>query len=456
MSGREISTLRREERNSSPVIDAKIELPRLAEIVRAQVRGGMILAYLFLLGGLVWSSMAPMAEGAIAPGIISPDGSRRTVQHLEGGIIQQLKVSEGDMVHVGDPLVVLQPTQAGAVYELLREQERTLAATLARLTAEKDGDPTIAFPQDILAEGDARGRAIVASQEALFDQRRSSLDAQLRVIDARKRQLEEQVSALESQIGSVDIQLALIAREYGAKKTLIDKGLLTRPEGLKLERARAALDGERGSYLGQIAEAREKVSELDSQIFSLKATQAAEVAKDMETARASYIDVAERLGASKDVLDRTVIVSPVNGKIANLRFKTSGGVIGAGQPILDIVPTDEQLLIDARIAPADIDVVTPDLSATVHLTAYSGRELPRVNGIVRTVSADRVTDEATGQSYYLARVEVPQQELAKLEKGIVMKPGMPAEVLIVTGERTVLTYLMEPLKAAFRRGFREV
>nr|WP_245432749.1 HlyD family type I secretion periplasmic adaptor subunit [Mesorhizobium loti] len=443
-------------RNSPNVIDARIEPPRLKDVVRTPARYGMALAYMFIVGGIVWSALAPMAEGATATGIVSPDGSRRTVQHLEGGIIKELKVRDGDLVRAGDQLVTLQSTQAAALYDLYLEQARTLEATQARLNAEQEDKSEIVFPSDLLASADERARKIIAGQTLLFNQRRSSLDAQLQILDARKRQFEEQLSGLRAQVTSVDAQLALTEQEHSVKKSLVDKALLARSETLKLERSKAALDGDRGNFVGQIAEVEQKIGELDTQSMSLKATQSADIADQLEKARASYIDAAERLNASKDVLDRTVITAPVTGKIANLKFKTSGGVIGPGQAILDIVPTNEELLIDARVSPSDIDVVASGLQATVHLTAYSSRGMPRVTGTVKSVSADRVTDETTGQSYYLARVEVPQSELETLDEGVVMMPGMPAEVLIVTGKRTVLAYLMEPFMAAFRRGLREV
>lgn len=443
-------------RNSPDIIDAKIEPPRLKDVVRKPARYGVALAYLFIVGGIAWSAMAPMAEGATATGIVSPDGSRRTVQHLEGGIIKELKVRDGDLVRAGDQLVTLQSTQAAALYDLYLEQARTLEATQARLNAEQEDKSEIKFPPDLLASSDERARKIIAGQTLLFNQRRSSLEAQLQILDARKRQFEEQLSGLRAQVISVDTQLTLTKQEHSVKKSLVDKALLARSETLKLERSKAALDGDRGNFIGQIAEVEQKIGELDTQSMSLRATQSADIADQLEKARASYIDAAERLNASKDVLDRTVITAPVTGKIANLKFKTSGGVIGPGQAILDIVPTNEELLIDARVSPSDIDVVAAGLQATVHLTAYSSRGMPRVTGTVKSVSADRITDEATGQSYYLARVEVPQGELASLDEGIVMTPGMPAEVLIVTGKRTVLAYLMEPLMAAFRRGLREV
>jgi HlyD family secretion protein len=425
------------------------------ETVRGPVRLGLAVIVVFVLGGLSWSLLAPIAAGAVAPGIISPDGSRRTVQHLEGGIIHALKVRDGDFVRAGDPLLLLESTQAAATNEELLAQSRTLAATRVRLLAEQAGSEAVRFPDEMLAQDDPRLREVVQGQILIFEMRRASLAAQLQVFDDREKQFMEQISALEAQVEGADRQLELIAEDLAAKEKLLDRALVTKPEILTLRRFQASLQGDRGEYLGNIAEARQKIGEIAAQRIALRATRAEETSTELEKVRAEMAAVSERLSASQDILNRTTVTAPVSGKVVNLRFKSIGGVILRGEPILDIVPTEERLLIDARITPSDIDVVSVGLTATVHLTAFSSRGLPRVHGLVRSVSADRIVDEATGQAYYLARVEVPREELAALDKAIVLVPGMPAEVLIVTAERTAFDYMTEPFRAAFRRGFRE-
>jgi HlyD family secretion protein/epimerase transport system membrane fusion protein len=416
---------------------------------------GYLIISLFIIVGIGWATVAPLARGAVATGVISPDGSRRTVQHLEGGIIKEFKVREGDYVKAGDPLLVLQDTQASAVYDALQERAQTLEAALARLDAEQNGAPSIAFPEKLVRDATPKIQGIMRSQEELFEKRRASIAAQKQVLDDRAEQCIEQIKALQAQIRSADTQMQLIAEEVQDKSSLLKKGLLRKPELLLLERTRASINGDKGQYLASIAETRQKMEELEAQRVSIDADFSAEVAKDLEDARSEYGDVSERLFASADVLERTVVTAPVSGYVANLKFKSVGGVVGSGQPILDVVPTEEQLLIDARVPPNDIDVVAIGMNAVVHLTAYSNRGLPRVNGIVRDVSADSVTDSVTNQTYYIARVEIPKEELAALDKSIKLVPGMPAEVLIVAEEKTVLEYVMEPFLAAFRRGFRE-
>jgi HlyD family secretion protein/epimerase transport system membrane fusion protein len=416
---------------------------------------GYLIISLFLIVAIFWATVAPLARGAVAPGVISPDGSRRTVQHLEGGIIKEFKVREGDYVKAGDPLLVLQDTQASAIYDALTERAQTLEATLARLAAEQSGAGSIVFPEDLLKNASPKILGIMRSQEELFAKRRSAIAAQKQVLDDRAQQSLEQIKALHAQVKSAELQIQLIAEEVKDKSSLLNKGLVRKPELLLLERTRAALNGDRGEYLGSIAETRQKLDELEAQRVSIDADFAAEVAKDVEDARSEYSDVSERLYASADVLQRTVVTAPVSGHIANMKFKSVGGVVGSGEPILDIVPTEEQLLIDAKVAPNDIDVVAIGMKADVHLTAYSSRGLPRVTGVVRDVSADSVTDSATNLTYYIARVEIPKAELAALDQSIKLVAGMPAEVLIVAEEKTVLEYVMEPFLAAFRRGLHE-
>lgn len=429
--------------------------PDLPDIVKKPVWLGYAVIAIFIVGFFAWATLAPLAAGAVAPGIISPDGSRRVVQHLEGGIIQKIEVREGDRVKAGDPLVILQSTQAAASNELLLEQERSLTAMRARLQAEMVGNGAILFPSELLMEGDAKLRDMVQGQISIFRNRRATLAAQKQILDDRTAQYQEQINALEAQVGSVERQLALVEDEIGGKQVLFEKALITKPEILRLQRAQAALLGERGQYLGSIAEIKQRISELLTQRVSLDATRAEETSTELERVRGELASVTERLNATQDILARTVVTAPVSGKVTNLRFKSVGGVILRGEPILEIVPTEERLLIDARISPGDIDVVTLGLRATVHLTAFSSRGLPRVEGVVRVISADRLVDEATGQSYYLARVEVDREELAALDQELILLPGMPAEVLIITGERTALDYLIEPFQAAFRRGLRE-
>ena len=289
----------------------------------------------------------------------------------------------------------------------------------------------------------------------MFETRRNSDQRQREILRRRIEQSQHQIKALEAQASSAVQQLELIAEELKGKRYLLQKDLIRKAEVLSLERARAEIEGRRGEYLGMISRAEQQIGETEVQILALDAERADAVSEQMDKVRVELADVTERLQSSRDIYERTIITAPVNGTVVNLRFKTIGGVIKASEPILDIVPVEETLLIEARISPVDIDVVHPGLAAQVHLTAFSRWALPRIDGVVRSVSADAMVDETTGQTYYMARVEVDPSELKQFNDLIELQPGMPAEVLIVSKERTFLDYLAEPFRNVMRRSFRE-
>lgn len=442
-------------REVSPMPDIEPAAPRLAATVRGPARIGFWVILIFLVGSLGWASVAPLASGAVATGIISPDGSRRTVQHLEGGIIQEIRAKDGDEVSAGQVLVTLQATQALAMNEMLTEQAQTLQAMRARLLSEQSGMDEIVFPAELLGAMSPHLEAMLHGQTSLFEKRREAFRAQVRIIENRVAQYHEQIGAFQSQLDSASAQITFVEDELKGKESLFKRGLTTKTEVLRLERSKAALFGERGKHVGAIAEVKQRLDELATQKISLEADRAQEISTELERLRTEYAEISERLNSSRDILERTAIVAPVSGKVVNSRFKTTGGVVKAGEAIMDIVPTGERLLIDVHISPRDIDIVRPQLPAIVHLTAYSSRGLPRINGFVRDVSADSMLDQVTGQSFFLARVEVLKEDLSRIGDEYVLLAGMPAEVMIVTGERTVVSYLLEPFLDAFRRGLRE-
>jgi HlyD family secretion protein/epimerase transport system membrane fusion protein len=389
--------------------------------------------------------------------VISPDGSRRTVQHLEGGIIANLAVRDGDQVTAGQTLLVLESVAARATVNALQNQHDTLRATQARLRAEGANLPEIELPEDLAAAMSNRETAlIVGAQRALFETRRAALRSRISVLRQRIEQSREGIIGLQAQVASATEQLALIAEELDGKEQLLRRGLVPRPEVLRLRRASAEIEGRRGEYRANIARLNQQIGEAEMQMLGLEAERADQISQQLDAVRAELATVTERLLASRDVLARTVVTAPLAGTVVGLRFRSVEGVVRPGEAILDIVPTEEKLLVDARVAPTDIDVVRAGMQAQLRFTAFAGRNLPRLEGVVRTVSADRLTDESSRQPYYLARVEVSREALEALGPGAELLPGMPAEVLIIRAERTMLDYLLEPLRDAFRRSFREV
>lgn len=425
--------------------------------VRRPRRVALLLIVLFVGGFGGWASVAPLAGGAVAPGVISPDGSRKIVQHLEGGIIGELHVRDGDTVTAGAPLVMLQDVQPRAAHEALLNEYHTLLATRTRLLAEQNGLAVLEWPEELQAAA-REGRdlqPILDGQHRMFETRRRTLEARRQVLAQRIEQLNEQVQGMRAQVEAASMQIRYIEEEVVGKEELLAQRVITKPELLRLKRMQAELLGRRGEYIGTIASNHQKIGETRLQLLALDAEWADEISSRLDEVRAELATVRERLHASEDVLARTIVSAPVSGTVVNLHFKTEGGVVQPGEPIMEIVPADDALLIDARVAPTDIDVVHGGMKAQVHLSAYSTRRVPRIDGVVRSVSADRLIDEVTRQPYYLARVEVDRDHLSRVAPEIELVSGMPAEVLIVTGERTMIQYLVEPFMDAFRRSFRE-
>lgn len=423
---------------------------RMPVIVGGGIIGG------FLLAAIVWASLAPLSGAAIAPGVVSPDGQRRTVQHLEGGIIRALLVQNGDVVTVGQPLVALEETQALAEYEQILGRRRTFAAMEARLVAEQRGAEEIEFPDWLTDDEDNPAVAeILETQSTLFQTRQNSRSSQVSILRQRIGQLQEEINGLDAQTTSQRRQLELIESEVEDVQQLVDRGLERRTRLLTLQRAEAEIRGNLGANLAAIARAQQTVGETDLQILNLDADRLDQIAEELNQVRFELSSVEQELRRTQDVLSRTTIVAPISGTIVDSRFRTTGGVIRPGEPILDIVPDEEELLIDARVSPIDIDSVEPGMMAQVVLSAFSQRRLPRIEGRVRGISADRLIDETTGQAYFLARVEVDPAQLEGLPGHIRLSPGMPAEVFIITEERTALEYILEPFLATFRRAFRE-
>ncbi len=424
---------------------------------------GLLVIGAFFGGFMGWSSVAPLASAAIAPGQVSPDGSRKTVQHLEGGIIGEILIEDGDVVAVGDALVLLEDTQARATYQLLRTQFLTLAAMRTRLMAEQTGADEVAFPAWLREEATAARQQndpdsvanILDAQAYVFQTRRDASAGRKGILGQRIAQLREEIEGLGQQIESQVRQIELIQQEVVVVQRLVAEGLERQPRLLALQRAQAEIEGERAANIAAIARAQQAIGEAELQIIAIDTMMLDEVANQLTDVQTEFASVGERLRAAEDVLRRTVIVAPVAGTVVELRHKTPGGVIGPGEPILDIVPLGDELLIDVRVSPLDIDVVYTGLEAQVHLSAYRQRNLPQVSGIVRYVSADALTDQNTGESYFRASVEVDRHALEEIDSTIDLAPGMPAEVMIMTGERTALEYMLEPFVDTIRRGLRE-
>lgn len=431
--------------------------PRV-ELSRA-TRGPRWLGYvtaLLLVGGFgTWAYGARLASAAIAPGVVSPDGYRKTIQHLEGGIVRTIHVKEGDVVASGDPLVTLDDTQALARRQELRDRYIDLRALEARLVAEGEGRDAIVVPAELLAFPAADYARALGDQRALFLSRRTSQTGREQILDQRIRQVEEQIAGLTEMIAAEDEQIGLLEQEAANVKQLFDKGLERLPRLLELQREAASVEAQRAANRAAIAQNRQLIGETQMQLLALRDEIAERVSEDLSKVRAELAELASQLASREDVLARTVVTAPIAGTVMHVRVTTVSGVVRSGEPILEIVPEGSKLLIDARLRPLDIDAVHPGMPARVVLTAYRQRNLPQIHGVLRSISADSLTDERTGAAYFLAKVEVDRASLDALGEEIRMLPGMPAEIMLMGDEQTLLEYLLSPITTSLDHSFRQ-
>ena len=422
-------------------------------IGRTMVFGIVVIALFFGAFG-AWAVFAPLESAAIAPGVLGVSGKRKTVQHLEGGIVADILVEEGDRVAAGQTLIVLDDTRARSSFSLLQGQHRSAAALKARLEAERDGLPEVRYPdwlRKAVTEDDADD--FLSTQDRIFQARARSLGNRTAIYEQRIAQLHEEATGLKEEIKAQDRQIGLLEEEIDSIRELVEKGFEGKQRLLSLARRKAEVEGRRAQNRARIARVEQRVGETRLTIVELGNVNLNEVVAELREVEARMSDLRESMSAARNVFARTRATAPVAGTVVDLRVFTRGGVVGEGDPLMDIVPADGDLVIEARIDPTDIDTVYTGLPAQVRLTAFSHLTTPMLTGTVLKVSADRLTDERTGVPYYEARVQLDpgQPELADLN----LQPGMPAEVMIITGKRTALDYLLKPIVASFRRALRE-
>jgi epimerase transport system membrane fusion protein len=414
---------------------------------------GVIIGVFGVLG--LWSSLAPIDSAVVAPGVIKVQNYRKTVQHLEGGIIRALLVREGQEVAEGDALLELEGTQFRAELDVLRAQQLTLKAQEARLLAERDELPDVEYPQiEGFATTDARVEEARAGQQALFNARRKVYDGEVSVLRENIVQSRAQIRGLESLLGSKRALIASYGAEIKDLRGLLVDGFADRQRLREVERTTAVLEGELAELQASISESRAKISESELRILQVDREFQTKVATELGDVQAKLSDLDERLRSAADRVARATVRAPVGGRVLKLSVHTIGGVVSPGQALMDVVPDREALMIEARIAPMDVERVQAGVRALVRFSGFRRDRVPTVDGHLVDVSADSLVDEATGVAFYLARVELDSVDGANLGN-VELKPGMPAEVMINTGSRTLLGYLLEPLSNSIARSFRE-
>ena len=420
--------------------------------IRAHVRAGALLVGLGLGGFALFAAAVPLAAGITAAGTIQPESRRKTVQHLEGGIVAEIAVREGDRVAAGDLLLRLDDTRLRATRETLRDDLRERRAVEARLIAEAALAEAPSWPADLLA--DPAAAEIVAAQTRLFELRRKTLDNQVEILETRRRQLDEAWDGLRAQHRAAQTQLDSRRAELTGLETLAARGFLARARLDDHGREIARLEGVVGSLDGQAAANRAARSESELQTLQARQTHVQRAGDALAEVMARRTELVEKLRVIEDAASRGEVRAPVDGTVQGLRVVTRGGVVAAGEPLMDIVPGGDRLIVEARVAVGAADDLAEGQSAEVRFPSFHARDLGEITGRVRRVSADAVRDAERGATFYRAEIDIDPATLpATLAARL--KPGMPAEVIVLGETRTLADYLLEPVAAMMRGAMRE-
>ena len=409
-----------------------------------------------LVGGLgVWAATTDISGAVVVPGVVVVESNVKKVQHPTGGVVGELRVREGDRVKAGDVLIRLDPTQAAVNLAIVSKSIDELLVRQIRLEAERDGESEVTFPPALLVRSktDPDFGRVLTGEQRFFELRRLSRSGQELQLRERVQQLREQIKGVDEQLRAKKLEIQLIESELKGVRELYAKNLIPVQRVMSLERDRARLNGEHGALIATVAQANARISETELQILQIGQDLRAEVGKELSEIRAKLAEFTERKIAAEDQLRRIDITSPAEGLVHQLAVHTLGGVVAQGEALMLIVPDSDALSIEARLAPESIDQVRVGQRAVMRFSAFNQRTTPEVNGLVRRISADLTTDSRTGASYYVARIEIPEEEKTRLAQRII--PGMPVEAFIQTGERTVMSYLTKPLADQMARAFRE-
>lgn len=439
-------------------VEMEPALPVKARLQPFILAGGLLIGLTFFgFGG--WAAVAPLNSAAIANGKVVVEGNLKAVQHLEGGIIKDILVKDGDVVQPGQVLIRLDDTRARAVVENIRKQMDDLRAREARLVAERDGLDGIPFPKDILTRRATTPylEEMIEVQTNLFRARQEATRNRVEMLRSQINQLKEEITGLQAQKRSVQRQINLLDKELKDKRGLAARGIVKRNTIVMLERELAKQQGALGEAIANIARTRQKIAEAEVNIIDQTTKKLNEAVSGLEEVGVRLATLEESLRANEDVLRRVEIRSPHSGVVVGLNVHTSGGVISPGDKLMDIVPQDKRLIIEAEVKPTDIDVVHAGLPAEVRFSPFNARRTPSVLGKVVDVSADLVKEkgEKENREYYRALIELDEAVLKEKLREERLYPGMPAQVMIVTGERTALEYIITPFAASIDRAFRE-
>lgn len=428
--------------------------PVLAHSIRAHMLAAAAIVVLLVGGVGGWAVFTEISGAVIARGTVVVESTVKQVQHRDGGIVREILVQDGDEVAAGALLIRLDDTQERTKQSIILNELAELYARRARLAAERDGEESIAFPSRYEIEDSEAIQDIEAGQTDLMQARKGSLSKRGQQLEEQISQLEQQMHGLDAQQSAKQAEIGLLDDELSGVQTLFDKKLVTQDRVTALKRDRARLEGEQTDALSQIAGLQEAVGERRTQIHQIDEENRAEILQELQDVGSRIAELELQKIAVEDELSRLQIRAPRSGYVNQLAAHTIGGVVHPGETILQIVPRGDLLVIEAEVAPADIDQLSSSQDAIIRFPGLDHRTTPRLAARVKTIAADVTLNEATQTQFYRVRLEIPQDELAKLD-GQKLVPGMPVEAFITTTKRTVLSYLMKPITDQIAHALRE-
>ncbi len=419
---------------------------------------GFLIIGIFVGALLIWSALVNIESAVLAQGKIEVISNKKKIQYLEHGIVREIQVREGSLVTKGQPLLLIEPVQAQTQLSLFQNKIKEGLASKGRLIAEKNNQETIQFPQILVNSKDANDVRMIESEKEILEIRNKSYTSKVEILQYRILQLRQQIESLELQIVSMKGQDKFIKEEIKAMESLANKQYIDKPRLWALYREEERLNGISGEYYGKIAVAKQQISEIELSIINLKEERLKSILEELKKIELELADSLEREKLATDVLDRTVIKSPVDGKVVNLQIHTLGGVVMPGAVLMEIMPTNEELIVSAKVSPADIEDVQPNQATKIYFTALNQRYIFSLEGKVADVSADVIEDKQMKESYYLVRINFPQSAQSLRKANIdanQLYPGMPVQVSIITNRQTPLHYLFSPILKSFTKTFKE-
>jgi HlyD family type I secretion membrane fusion protein len=440
---------------SAPALPKREPPPYPTEVRPVVLCGWLVIAGVF--GGFgSWAAFAPLSSAAIAPGIVVVDSNRKSVQHLEGGVIREILVRDGDVVEQGQVLLRLDGASVRAAMAALRPMLQTNRAYRARLLAERDGLAHVDFPADLMGDGvpDPLTEQILAGQRRIFVTRRNALTGESELNANRLAQSRHRLDGLQHRQVVKEKELDLLNEEFATQRSLFAMGYTTRKMVTMAERAVRELQTETADLASKIDEAHRLIERYQLEGEQIGKNFVEQVENELYEVEQEAYELTQRMRAVQDQHSRLDVRAPVSGVVVNLAAHTVGGVVAAGSRILDIVPKNDRLLVEAQVQPSDIDGVRPGLQADIRFPAFERFDMPHITGRVTVVSADRIVNDRTGSGHFLVRAQVDEDQIGKVGH-FSLVPGMPAQVIINKSEGTLLDYLMAPLARLFWTSFRE-